>query len=303
MRQPPVPVIYNDKPGREVQACLSGPVGQRGLNRLDDVRLVQSLLNAANGSTPPRAPGLLVVDGLCGPKTCAAIASFQQRHSGLLADARIDPGQKTLQRLVCMARDLQRVPVGLPNIGPPESRAMTLMRQLPQFSQMRAPRLEANPTAEFGAQRRNALDMTLTEWSITSSGSVDVSAWVVGAISGTIVVKHDDEPGVHRLKYYGLGTGVSALPAGVDFSTEDMKSYGTRIVRGFLGRNPFPLKTFLGPMVLINVGANATLGWSGSLVVFGMGLICNGYGFFSGMQIGAPGAAITGYNCMVTSVT
>ncbi len=67
-------------------------VGRFAVNRPMDVKTVQELLNRAGGNPP------LVADGLCGPKTNAAIASFQQRYFGT-ADGRVDPGRRTMDKL------------------------------------------------------------------------------------------------------------------------------------------------------------------------------------------------------------
>lgn len=62
-------------------------VGRRGRNLRDDVLLIQMMLNEIgrpgaglmqNGSFGKTAPVELFVDGMCGPKTVAAILAFQQ---------------------------------------------------------------------------------------------------------------------------------------------------------------------------------------------------------------------------------
>ena len=77
--------------------ALAGSVGSGGVNRAEDVRRIQEALNRVppekGGPVPP-----LVVDGLCGPKTTAAIWKFQKAQ-GLPADGRVDPGHATLARL------------------------------------------------------------------------------------------------------------------------------------------------------------------------------------------------------------
>jgi hypothetical protein len=86
----PTPRPGNDK-------SISAAVGLGGRNMPSDVRTVQELLN----NVPPDAGGpapKLVVDGLCGPLTRAAIAKFQQKQLGF-SDSRVDPGGPTLQRL------------------------------------------------------------------------------------------------------------------------------------------------------------------------------------------------------------
>lgn len=79
---------------------LSAPVGRMGGRNLPaDVINVQELLNkvpaAEGGPAPP-----LDVDGLCGPKTIAAIQKFQLQHFGWHgADGRVDPGGPTWAKL------------------------------------------------------------------------------------------------------------------------------------------------------------------------------------------------------------
>jgi hypothetical protein len=76
---------------------ISASVGASGTNKLDDTKVVQTLLNRvppAGGGADPR----LVVDGLVGTKTVSAIKAFQLAQ-GLFVDGRVDPGMMTLQRL------------------------------------------------------------------------------------------------------------------------------------------------------------------------------------------------------------
>jgi V8-like Glu-specific endopeptidase len=75
---------------------LTASVGQNGVNRPADVKLVQRLINA---HLPiPLAP--LVEDGKCGPKTIFAIKTYQQRVLGMNPpDGRADVGGPTIQAL------------------------------------------------------------------------------------------------------------------------------------------------------------------------------------------------------------
>jgi V8-like Glu-specific endopeptidase len=75
---------------------LTDSVGQNGVNRPDDVRLVQRLINA---HLPiPLAP--LVEDGKCEPKTIFAIKTYQQRVLGMdPPDGRVDVGGRTFRAL------------------------------------------------------------------------------------------------------------------------------------------------------------------------------------------------------------
>ncbi len=78
---------------------ISASVGRSGVNRADDVRAIQRLLNdvsVANGGPTPS----LVVDGICGPRTTDAIQKFQLKHFGWKgADGRVDPDGPTLRKL------------------------------------------------------------------------------------------------------------------------------------------------------------------------------------------------------------
>lgn len=75
---------------------ISRSVGRMGgVNLPDDVKTVQELLNqvpVASGGPMP----LLAVDGICGPKTIAAIQTFQVKNFGWkIADGRVDPDGPT----------------------------------------------------------------------------------------------------------------------------------------------------------------------------------------------------------------
>lgn len=85
-------------------AMITGSVGENGVNRLEDVRIIQSLLNQVLPEKGGPSP-LLTVDGVVGPKTISAIRKFQQHHH-LPADARIDPNGQTLEKLNQIADDL-----------------------------------------------------------------------------------------------------------------------------------------------------------------------------------------------------
>ena len=75
-------------------------VGHGGLNRTDDVRLIQELLN--HHMQPPQPP--LVVDGIMSPRTIAAIAAFQRRVLNIhRPDERIQPGDSTMVALTRQA--------------------------------------------------------------------------------------------------------------------------------------------------------------------------------------------------------
>ena len=75
---------------------IRASVGRGGVNRFEDVRVVQELLNK---HTPPRMQPL-TVDGIVGPKTIAAIEDFQRRVLSMIhPDGRVDPDGPTLRAL------------------------------------------------------------------------------------------------------------------------------------------------------------------------------------------------------------
>jgi peptidoglycan hydrolase-like protein with peptidoglycan-binding domain len=75
-------------------------VGRGGLNRTEDVLLVQELLN--RHSQAPQRP--LVVDGVMSSRTIAAIEEFQRRVVNIhRPNGRIDPGDHTMAALAHQA--------------------------------------------------------------------------------------------------------------------------------------------------------------------------------------------------------
>lgn len=101
---------------------ISASVGRGGVNKPNDVIVIQILLNRIpvdQGGPAPR----LIADGRIGPKTQAAIDRFQQHHK-LGSDGRIDPGGKMLaaiQRAVASAIASSSAPevLALPDPGRP----------------------------------------------------------------------------------------------------------------------------------------------------------------------------------------
>lgn len=84
---------------------IKAPVGLGGTNQKTDVVVVQQLLNAVPATKGGPMPAL-DPDGMCGPKTCGAIRTFQVRNVGGVADGRIDPGKKTEQALRAVLESL-----------------------------------------------------------------------------------------------------------------------------------------------------------------------------------------------------
>ena len=79
-------------------AAITGSVGRGGTNGRRDVETVQRLLNQHIGRLTPLSP--LVVDGLAGGSTVAAIETFQRRVLHMSRpDGRVDPGGRTFRAL------------------------------------------------------------------------------------------------------------------------------------------------------------------------------------------------------------
>ena len=77
---------------------ISKSVGENGNNEFLDSRTVQELLHFV--PIIEGGPGLLVVDGICGPKTKKAIKEFQIKQFGIqFADGKVDPGKRSIERL------------------------------------------------------------------------------------------------------------------------------------------------------------------------------------------------------------
>ncbi len=83
--------------------AISKPVGQGPLarNLPDDVKTIQDALNQVTVKGEPGGPmPFLVVDGIKGPKTQAAIIKFQQvQVKAIHADGTVEPGKQTILRL------------------------------------------------------------------------------------------------------------------------------------------------------------------------------------------------------------
>lgn len=77
--------------------AISASVGTGGSNRPNDVRAIQDALNDVDIDDGGPDP-LLVVDGIAGRLTCAAILKYQQSHVPV-TDGRVDPGGPTLASL------------------------------------------------------------------------------------------------------------------------------------------------------------------------------------------------------------
>ena len=73
---------------------ISASVGNGGINRPDDVKIIQQALNRIPEKNGRPAP-LLKEDGMCGPMTIGAISNFQRLNNLGFSDGRVDPGGRT----------------------------------------------------------------------------------------------------------------------------------------------------------------------------------------------------------------
>jgi hypothetical protein len=77
---------------------ISGSVGKGGVNRLDDVKTVQTLLNQKIAELMPLMP--VIVTGNCDGQTILMIEEFQRRVLHLpKPDGRVDPNGRTIAAL------------------------------------------------------------------------------------------------------------------------------------------------------------------------------------------------------------
>ncbi|MEX2264869.1 MAG: hypothetical protein WD696_23140, partial [Bryobacteraceae bacterium] len=80
-------------------STISGSVGKGGVNRLDDVKTVQTLLNQHIAKLVPLMP--VIVTGKCDAQTILMIEQFQRRVLHLpKPDGRVDSGGRTIAALI-----------------------------------------------------------------------------------------------------------------------------------------------------------------------------------------------------------
>ncbi len=78
--------------------CITQSVGNGGINRFDDVKTIQILLNLNSYQTSPLVT--LVENGKCGASTIAAIELFQRKvQNTTRPDGKVDPNGGTLAAL------------------------------------------------------------------------------------------------------------------------------------------------------------------------------------------------------------
>jgi hypothetical protein len=123
---------------------IAQSVGNRGVNNVDDVLIIQSALNAfrlRNGQ------GAIAVDGLVGNETTGAITEFQRQHR-LPADGRIDEGGVTLPRLTDLIGGAEGV------FGPMIAQLLPLVEALREVARTAPPRVREPITRMAGGYER-----------------------------------------------------------------------------------------------------------------------------------------------------
>ena len=76
---------------------ISASVGKGGKNKPEDIKVIQELLNPFAGQV---GFAKMKVDGAPNPKLDKAIGAFQLNVCGFKPDSRVDPGKRTMQKLV-----------------------------------------------------------------------------------------------------------------------------------------------------------------------------------------------------------
>jgi peptidoglycan hydrolase-like protein with peptidoglycan-binding domain len=103
-----------------MQNPITASVGERGVNRAQDVGIVQFLLNRANAKRGiPKTQ--IDVDGIVGPQTLSALKEFQTKFCKTV-DGVVNPNSETLKMLHQIAGDIPRANDGVaflkPEMGP-----------------------------------------------------------------------------------------------------------------------------------------------------------------------------------------
>jgi LAS superfamily LD-carboxypeptidase LdcB len=128
-------------PGEIASEMLNSSVGRGGVNRPDDIRLVQRLIN----SHLPVRQGPLSEDGICGPRTIFAIETYQKSILRMNPpDGRIDPGGPTFRSLtgggaaarpaIASASAAASQAAGIPSVASPSNMREAAWGYLLQFT-------------------------------------------------------------------------------------------------------------------------------------------------------------------------
>lgn len=295
----PCPMLFNDlvPPVRLFLEGSVGPSGSTCKNHAQDVKLIQTLLNAVPSSQGgPTAP--LVVDGKPSSKLTEAIKNFQKQKLNFKnPDGKVEPNNLTIKGLVPAVHSQNKIPTTLPGIGEPFPGTTRWLSTLENLN---------SQTSQF--KTTAAPTFSKSEWSLSTTNGCSLSILVMGAVAGEIWVENSSQPGVpYKLVFGGLSLGLSALPAGASYFSSLLPSWGTAIYRGAQAPNPWKPKDFEGPVMLICAEASYSMGVGGTLILFGGDVVTlsnpvlqplglyklKGVGFAAGVQFGTPNAGIS----------
>lgn len=223
-------------------ATINRPVGLRCKNDQGDVMVVQILLNAFIIPGCLGAMAQLMVDGLCGNKTCEAIYRFQMGVMGhKKPDMKIMPGGPTITRLNGPLKWANRPP-GDPVVYP----------SMPSAPEEPIPELR-----ESG-------------WKFETSKGVDLGGGPFVIAGGGLKLKHLDTDKTHWLSYAAVGVGSGPLKASLDFSTVEMPSYGI-VYPNVLRQGELTLNDITGWCVIYQGAIGVGMGYYGTLVLLSVG--------------------------------
>lgn len=296
-----LPLVINNVPGRFKQLTLGASVGNNGTNRPDDVRTVQTLLNALT-TTEGRPSAPLSVDGRVGPMTVAAIRRFQAAQRLAVVDGLVEPNRNTVRALGNVLNSRNALPAGLPAVTDPDPAFVSALRG-------NAPVPPGRPVTDraTAAAAPSMAPGQPTGWTLDSTGGFDLSVGLLAVMHTFLYLSHDTEPGKrYKLSYEGIGAGLSVLPVGFDTWFRDMKSrssavrYGRPAATLGLGRaRPFGADAFTGlPTSVMSVGAGLGPGLSGAMFMFGSvapAVEPIYFAWSAGMQAGLPNVGFTMY--------
>lgn len=297
-----LPLLIHEIGHAPTQLYLQSSVGWGGRNVYSDIVLIQSLLNAV----PLDDGGLsakLKVDGKVGPKTIAAIKLYQQTRKLRVVDGRIDPCGATISSLGSVLVRRHQLPRGLPSVYPASRGIQQMVGCIPRSPLVVPPSYQGVQGRSSVASAHSAEHDENTGWKITSNAGMDVSIGPFGAVSLTLYLIHDTEPGKSFvISFGGIGASVGLSPAiSADVSRSDWTSYGSQIKYGMLFRfaltRSFNVDAYNGlPGGLVSIGlATPMAGFSGSILGFGsVGAAVSMYqAAIAGVQIGAPNVGLS----------
>jgi hypothetical protein len=214
---------------------ITGSVGRSGMNRPQDVRAVQTLLNsvARDRGGPAQA---LAIDGLAWSKTIAAIERFQRLALGhKWPDGRVDPFGPTL--------------LALEAAGGPSP---------------------AQPHADAQVMKAGFSIAASTGWTYRNMQSLSAGPGAASGIRGWLIADHHTTRQSLRISFDGFGASLGLTPAAFSYAGSSFRSAGTQFFRGRrpdTGAAPHP---FIDQACMIAItGATGGIGASGALLVFG----------------------------------